>query len=319
MLITCPKCGFSQPQDRYCAKCGIDIENYKPISPPIFKQIVSNPFLHIFLIFLAVAIVIIFVRKHSQLEMANRVQFLKGGPTVVSRKTTGTNKNSNAPPAPPLPASSSNNSLSVASAERPDPTTDDNKKTINENVGVKIIFAEVDHQTMEILRQESRSTGQFTEFGDFKAGALPNIKKSLHEKGVRSLHRIEDKFDKDGNNISASVGASLGDGNFLGLTYAITLHRVDPNTISGEIEMLQNFHETSDLSEAPVKRTYPSTTFELSAGQGWMITLNLPTVPQEDSDNASSNGIMRIFQSPQYKSKQTEFTLFFEFDKPASN
>lgn len=32
MLINCPRCGFNQPKDAYCAKCGIEIDAYKP--PP---------------------------------------------------------------------------------------------------------------------------------------------------------------------------------------------------------------------------------------------------------------------------------------------
>ncbi len=29
-MMKCPKCGFSQPKDKYCANCGIDIEIYRP-------------------------------------------------------------------------------------------------------------------------------------------------------------------------------------------------------------------------------------------------------------------------------------------------
>ncbi len=28
-MLSCPKCGFQQPKDRYCAKCGVNIESYK--------------------------------------------------------------------------------------------------------------------------------------------------------------------------------------------------------------------------------------------------------------------------------------------------
>lgn len=28
--MTCPKCGFEQPRDQFCAKCGINISTYKP-------------------------------------------------------------------------------------------------------------------------------------------------------------------------------------------------------------------------------------------------------------------------------------------------
>ncbi len=30
MMMTCPKCGFEQPRDQFCAKCGVNVDNYKP-------------------------------------------------------------------------------------------------------------------------------------------------------------------------------------------------------------------------------------------------------------------------------------------------
>src|ERR1700733_8142932 len=29
-MIRCPRCGFEQPRDRFCAKCGIDMESFVP-------------------------------------------------------------------------------------------------------------------------------------------------------------------------------------------------------------------------------------------------------------------------------------------------
>lgn len=29
-MMSCPKCGFEQPQDQFCAKCGVNVDNFKP-------------------------------------------------------------------------------------------------------------------------------------------------------------------------------------------------------------------------------------------------------------------------------------------------
>lgn len=42
MLINCPRCGFSQPKDQYCASCGVNIETYVPIKESPWKKIFSN-------------------------------------------------------------------------------------------------------------------------------------------------------------------------------------------------------------------------------------------------------------------------------------
>lgn len=49
MLVNCPKCNFSQPKDTYCAKCGIEMDAYRPEKKPILKVLIKNPFTHLFL------------------------------------------------------------------------------------------------------------------------------------------------------------------------------------------------------------------------------------------------------------------------------
>lgn len=42
MLINCPRCGFSQPKDQYCASCGVNIETYVPRKESVWSKIFSN-------------------------------------------------------------------------------------------------------------------------------------------------------------------------------------------------------------------------------------------------------------------------------------
>ncbi len=42
MLINCPRCGFSQPKDQYCASCGVNIEKYVPNKTSLSKRIFSS-------------------------------------------------------------------------------------------------------------------------------------------------------------------------------------------------------------------------------------------------------------------------------------
>ena len=42
MLTNCPRCGFSQPKDQYCASCGVNIERYVPVKPSLWKKLFSS-------------------------------------------------------------------------------------------------------------------------------------------------------------------------------------------------------------------------------------------------------------------------------------
>ena len=43
MMQKCPKCGFIQPKDHYCAECGLNIDEYKPTAPAWHRRIAAKP------------------------------------------------------------------------------------------------------------------------------------------------------------------------------------------------------------------------------------------------------------------------------------
>lgn len=101
MIIDCPRCGFSQPKDRYCANCGLDIDHFKPAPEPKLKALAQNTFIQITL----VAIVVVALASgiytaqqktiKSQLEAAQKqeMQTPTATPAVMEEA-----------PAPPPPA-----------------------------------------------------------------------------------------------------------------------------------------------------------------------------------------------------------------------
>lgn len=46
-MMDCPRCGFSQPKDRYCANCGLDNETYEARPTPPLKKLSRSPYLYI--------------------------------------------------------------------------------------------------------------------------------------------------------------------------------------------------------------------------------------------------------------------------------
>lgn len=313
MMLNCPRCGFSQPNDRYCAKCGVDMETFIPKKEPSWKESVQSPVVFAIIGAVLVMTLIFFARKHHNEEIAARVQFLKGGPVITERKTPLLN------PPPPSPRGKA----SVSNQERTNETIDDlgvappakaAPGPVGESVHVKVLYAEVDHDTMEILQAESLATQQHTDFGDFRAGALPAKIHPSRERGVRVLQKVDRVFDSRTLSQRWFVGRKTPEGeDGLGITNLLTFESFTNSIFKGEIELQRFFVDDTQGEEAPTRKNYPSTSFELTPGMSWMVSMKLPTVPQEDA-SVPAEGIMNIFQSAQYKSKQTEFTVFFEFD-----
>jgi len=54
MNIACPKCGFEQPADRFCANCGIDIDNYRAPTKSIIQRLVGST-----MFYLALALIMV--------------------------------------------------------------------------------------------------------------------------------------------------------------------------------------------------------------------------------------------------------------------
>ena len=66
MITKCPKCSFSQPKDKFCANCGVDIELFEPQRSPLHKQIFKNTTVQIItLMALIAAMISLIYARHS--------------------------------------------------------------------------------------------------------------------------------------------------------------------------------------------------------------------------------------------------------------
>ncbi|MBC87024.1 MAG: hypothetical protein CL677_07570 [Bdellovibrionaceae bacterium] len=56
MMVQCQKCGFSQPKDRFCANCGIDMDAYEPPEKTISEEVKSNRTIHFIVVLILLLI-----------------------------------------------------------------------------------------------------------------------------------------------------------------------------------------------------------------------------------------------------------------------
>lgn len=70
-LMKCPRCGFEQPEDRYCANCGADVQKLKARPTPFLIRLLQNPNFHLSLIGVLIALVVFYI-LYSQSELVSR-------------------------------------------------------------------------------------------------------------------------------------------------------------------------------------------------------------------------------------------------------
>lgn len=65
-MVECPRCGFIQPEDRYCANCGLDGMTYKPQPLPLYVRILNNTGVQLTVALFIVASLIFGLYKNQQ-------------------------------------------------------------------------------------------------------------------------------------------------------------------------------------------------------------------------------------------------------------
>jgi hypothetical protein len=104
MMMDCPRCGFAQPKDRYCASCGLDVENYHAAPTPIWIRILQSPNFHLSLIAILIVFVVGYI-LYSRSELVTReVGQLLGGSPISSREAADPDDAGEDKKAPAAPA-----------------------------------------------------------------------------------------------------------------------------------------------------------------------------------------------------------------------
>lgn len=78
MLVNCPKCGFSQPKDQYCAQCGVDIFAYKVPQKSSMAKFFSDPLIQLAMIVAVGIFASTFLYKGQNDSIQDRVTYLRG-------------------------------------------------------------------------------------------------------------------------------------------------------------------------------------------------------------------------------------------------
>jgi hypothetical protein len=132
MMMECPRCGFAQPKDRYCASCGLDVDNYVAKPKPFLIRLAQNPDFHLSLIVILILLVVAYIFYAQRDQFGRQVGALISGHPLSSRdsrtsepqaeKKVAVRPSPVAPPSgtpSPPPAGVSGNENVTAAAQEP--------------------------------------------------------------------------------------------------------------------------------------------------------------------------------------------------------
>ncbi len=336
MIINCPRCGFSQPKDKYCARCGLDIETYRPPEVPFLKKLFGNPVTQLSLVLLMALGSGLYVYRHNRQEIHERVSFFRQG-IQYNR-----NMNSSLPAAPQTsstegqsPSTDMNvpgelvseheeTSVAAVTVATPGPPsaqplaagTPSTKPSEPSRAKVRIQYVEVTEGVLAQIYSESRTSGQFNSLGDHVAGIWPQAKKKISSlRGWQVLSKEEKPFE-EGRTLQFFVGLRGNDPeNDLGLTTYMEITGVDAQGLHGHLEVVRAWRETVTANEPtpPIQRRFYPAAIELAPDAHFFIAGALPRGTGMDSDPYLTN--MEPFKLLKNKNRSTELLIVVDFDK----
>lgn len=343
-MINCPKCGFNQPKDQYCANCGVDMINFKPEKPGLLKSIVNSS--AFYLTVLAVAVFTVWhlwqhkknetISERLRLTQNNYANLNSQTAKITSRHSIAltqtesvTVPNEISSPSDSS-ASAANNSLRTALEEAARaPIPNESATELDSSAAstarhltykVQISFYEASTDFINDLMAQSQNQGKFFNLTDYSFGALwgGNIKISdaLKNREIKLLDTYSIPQLKLKVPHSKFIGYNAEDAE-QNLGFDISLHITDQSetTTNLDFDVVRSFKPANDKNSSPIKKSFPGQ-LELKSNEAFFITGVLPyKVPSEIETEILSHKLFQIYQSAAYQNRNHNMILFIQITK----
>lgn len=317
MLMNCPRCGFSQPKDQYCAQCGVDMQAFKPKSVPLSKKIFQSPKTHVFILLVAAIFVGQYVIRSEEpqrwVQKITRAQ----GATKTKAKFDDTQADQNYEVSESASemdkrdhlASMRNQELEVnANVEQPIQvgSNESNSASATEaqtnEMKFRILYAEVPTNIVNRWITDSSNAGLYQNLSRYSAGIVTDFRKKM-DSSVRILKSAEKKLGpgQSDTNFSGTVGEESGQ--IIGIVTNVEYRSNEGASVHGTIVVNRTQKQGRD--------NFPAE-FDLPKGAAFFMigTIRDNSFPNErDQLNMPP---FQILKSPDFVARKTEFVIILE-------
>lgn len=330
MLVNCPRCGFSQPNDQYCAQCGVDMHSFKQKKQPLFKQLLSKAVVQIAILLMAAFFVgqNIFRLQEPQ-NWVQKITHFRGMST--SKKTNSlaspgsaeefqAEKNaaraSGLPLPPPVslpPVSLKNQENSAGQTSEPGTNsalaasslasadTQGDARNLG-SVSFKLTYAEISMENLAKLVADSTNLGLYQILTTYSAGIINDFSK--HAGNFKQiLKRTDLKLSPGATNSNLSGTMSPDGSQILGLVTSIDYKSNENDIIHGNINVTNASSQNNEL--------YPAE-FNLPKGSAFFIIGALKRESFNEDRAKLTMPPFQVFKSADFMTRKTEFVIIVE-------
>ncbi len=346
MQVECPKCRFRQPDDRFCARCGIDMQTYKPPEISIVQKLFQNGTVIFFMgmVLLLSASFYYFNLSKSQksfVEANKKTIFISN--FHHSPSTSNTDQNTTFSSKGTAPAS-------TTSAPLPNNLETDNQQTNRENgpqttsansespaegttvaltdssttpkkpivLTLMIQYAEVTLKGLYAIEDEARNSGQFIS-SDYSQGTInlgrqkiTSLRNEIHIYGTDKKLITPEKTETWFQGLKSS-----NENNTIGLTSELKIKEISTESVLADIKISKRYQvNISDPSSNNFQTLDYLGSIELSDSQIFFISKVLTATPMiKQQEYLTSISPFEILKSTYFKNAETFSVFFYNFEK----
>lgn len=181
-MIECPRCGFIQPEDRYCASCGLDVQSYKPTPRHWSIKLLRSPMFQAGIsLFIILALIWSLFRNQSKDIEAQIVAIENSFEQAIDPDEESENPQIPEPPVIPATPARSAQTVAVQKATEPVPAPETEASPVTPAPAkipdaMSALFFEVSKDLLAETLKEAQSISVLPTLQIFRLASLDKLK-----------------------------------------------------------------------------------------------------------------------------------------------
>lgn len=321
MILNCPRCGFSQPEDQYCAQCGVNMQSFRPAEKSFVKKLSENILLQVLGLILIAGLggsyIIQSGTSPKWMQKITRSQGVSKSTRPVSTAANSAEQvNDYSTTSQPDSLESIKNKEIVFERSGPPPTVvslqaeteiavraTESKDAVADSsvVSFQLTYAEVSVEILARWIAESSRLGLYQNLQDYSAGILPDFKK--RNDPIQTVLKTLTKKLSVGQVETFLSGSVADDGQMVGLNASLEMKSLETAGVQGSL--------TITRASRASRENYPAE-FELGKGAAFFVvdTINRQSFPNEKESLGMPP--FQILKSPDFMAQKTKFVILLE-------